>query len=76
MAAAVAELVPATRRGSVYGIFTTAYGLTWFVGSALMGVLYDRSLAAAIVFSVVAELVAIPFFLAVRGGVRRAAART
>jgi predicted MFS family arabinose efflux permease len=74
MAAAVAEMVPSTRRGSAYGVFTTAYGLTWFLGSALMGILYDRSLPALIVFSLFAELVAIPFFLAVRGHVRSAAA--
>jgi predicted MFS family arabinose efflux permease len=75
MAAAVAEMIPATRRGSAYGIFTTVYGLSWFAGSALMGILYDRSLAAVIVFSVVAELVAIPFFFSVRGQVRPASAR-
>jgi predicted MFS family arabinose efflux permease len=68
MAAAVAEMVPASRRGSAYGIFNTAYGLSWFVGSALMGVLYDLSLPAIVIFSVVAELVAIPFFLIVRRG--------
>jgi MFS family permease len=73
MAAAIAEMVPATRRGSAYGIFTTAYGLAWFVGSALMGILYDRSVPSVMVFSLVAELVAIPFFLAVRGQVRPAA---
>jgi predicted MFS family arabinose efflux permease len=68
MAAAVAGMVPASRRGSAYGIFNTAYGLSWFVGSALMGVLYDFSLPAIVIFSVVAELVAIPFFLIVRRG--------
>jgi len=40
--------------------------LSWFVGSALMGVLYDFSLPGIVIFSVVTELVAIPFFLIVR----------
>jgi len=75
MAAAVAELIPASRRGSAYGIFTTVYGLSWFAGSALMGILYDRSLTAVIVFSIVAEFIALPFFLSVRGQVRPANAR-
>ena len=56
----VAEMVPANRRGSAYGVFTTAYGVSWFLGSALMGILYDRSLAMLIAFSLLAELVAIP----------------
>jgi len=61
--AAVAELVPADRRGTAYGVFNAAYGVFWFVGSALMGVLYDRSLPALIAFSVLTQLVSIPLFL-------------
>jgi predicted MFS family arabinose efflux permease len=74
MAAAVAEMVPASRRGSGYGIFTAVYGLSWFAGSAVMGILYDRSLAAVIAFSIIAEFVAIPFFFAVRRQVTGAGA--
>ncbi|HLG52100.1 MAG TPA: MFS transporter [Chloroflexota bacterium] len=65
MAAAVATMVPAQRRGSAYGIFNTGYGIAWFVGSALMGILYDASIPAVIIFSVVIELSAITFFLLV-----------
>ena len=61
--AAVAELVPADRRGTAYGVFNAAYGVFWFFGSALMGVLYDRSLPALIAFSVLAQLASIPLFL-------------
>jgi MFS family permease len=61
--AAVALMVPARRRPSAYGLFTAAYGLFWFLGSALIGVLYDVSIPALITFSVAAEIVAIPFFL-------------
>jgi MFS-type transporter involved in bile tolerance (Atg22 family) len=60
MRAAVAEMVPAARRGTAYGMFNTGYGLLWFAGSALMGVLYDVSLPALIVFSVLAQLLAVP----------------
>jgi MFS family permease len=60
MRAAVGGMVPAARRGTAYGVFNSGYGLLWFVGSALMGVLYDRSLPALIAFSMVAQLLAVP----------------
>ncbi len=65
MAAAVAMLAPAPRRGSAYGLFNTGYGVAWFLGSAVIGLLYDISLPALILFAVLAELAAIPLFLVV-----------
>jgi MFS family permease len=64
--AAVALMVPAQRRPSAYGLFTAGYGLFWFLGSALIGVLYDVSITALVVFSVAAEMAALPFFLKAR----------
>jgi MFS family permease len=64
--AAVAIIVPANRRPSAYGIFTAGYGVLWFLGSVLIGVLYDVSLPILIAFSMAAELAAIPFFVIVR----------
>lgn len=69
--AAVATMVPRERRPSAYGLFTAGYGVAWFVGSAIMGVLYDISLPALVSFSVLAELAAIPFFLRVRNASSR-----
>jgi MFS family permease len=66
--AAVATMVPQERRPSAYGIFTAAYGVSWFIGSVVIGRLYDVSIAALIAFSAVAQLVAIPIFLRVRKG--------
>ncbi|MEG4802361.1 MULTISPECIES: hypothetical protein [unclassified Microcoleus] len=43
MKAALAGLVPSDKRHSAYGIFNTGYGLSWFLGSLAMGILYDRS---------------------------------
>lgn len=43
MRAAVADLVPAARRGTGYGIFTAIYGLSWLVGGTLIGVSYAHS---------------------------------
>lgn len=68
MKAAVAGIVPADRRGSAFGIFNTGYGLAWFAGSALMGVLYDFSLSSLIIFSVVMQFAAMPtLFLVAKG---------
>lgn len=66
MRAAIAGMVPMNRRGSAYGIFNTGYGIFWFLGSALMGILYDISIPSLIAFSVVAQLASIPLLLLVR----------
>jgi len=63
MRAAIADIIPADKRGSAYGIFNTAYGVFWFFGSALMGILYDISIPYLVIFSVVAQLVSIPLLL-------------
>jgi MFS family permease len=68
--AAVATMVPPQRRPSAYGIFTSGFGVSWFVGSVILGKLYDVSLTGLIIFSVVAQLVAIPIFMAVAKGNR------
>lgn len=64
--AAVATMVPQQRRPSAYGIFTAGYGVFWFIGSVVIGRLYDVSIAALIIFSVVAQIAAIPIFMNVR----------
>ena len=66
MRAQVATMVTSAKRGSAYGIFNTGYGLFWFIGSALMGILYDRSIFLLVAFSVVAQLAAIPVLLYAR----------
>ena len=66
MRAAIAGMVSMDRRGSAYGIFNTGYGIFWFLGSALMGILYDTSIPALVVFSIISQLASIPLFLFVR----------
>jgi MFS family permease len=65
MAAAVAQMVPVQRRASAYGLFTAGYGIFWFLGSAVLGILYGISLPALIILSVILELAALPLFLLV-----------
>jgi MFS family permease len=63
MRAAVGQMIPTDKRASAYGLFHTGFGISWFLGSALMGFLYDWSVVAIVVFSVVIQLAAIPLFL-------------
>ncbi len=65
MRAAVADLVPAERRATGYGIFHGAYGLAWFAGSAVMGGLYARSLRVLMGFSVLLQLASLPLIVKV-----------
>lgn len=64
--AVVAPMVSPNRRASAHGLFTSVYGIAWFAGSAVIGVLFSISLTAVVVFSVIAELAAIPLILMVR----------
>jgi predicted MFS family arabinose efflux permease len=64
--AAVTLMVPVHRRASAYGLFTMGYGIFWFLGSVLIGILYTISLPLLIGFCLVAELAALPLFLLVR----------
>jgi len=63
MRAAIAEMAPMNKRSTAYGIFNAGFGLFWFLGSALMGVLYDVSIPSLIIFSVAMQLGSIPFFI-------------
>lgn len=60
--AAVAGMVPKANRASGYGVFECAFGVCWFLGSWLTGVLYDISLPLMIGVSMAAQLAAIPLF--------------
>lgn len=62
--AAVTSMVPKQSRATGYGIFECSFGIFWFLGSWLLGVLYDVSIPAMVVVSVVAQLAAIPLYLA------------
>jgi MFS family permease len=66
MRAAIADLTPVERRGFAYGVFNTVYGAGWFLGGALMGLLYEFSINYIILFAVVMELISIPLFFLVR----------
>ncbi|HEY2009507.1 MAG TPA: MFS transporter [Rhizomicrobium sp.] len=67
MAAAVADMIPAEKRASAYGLFTTIFGVAWLAGSAVEGALYDHSVLALVAVAVVAQLAAVwPLLMAVK----------
>ncbi|MDD3746400.1 MAG: MFS transporter [Anaerostipes sp.] len=61
--AAVTTMVPKASRATGYGIFECSFGVFWFLGSWLLGVLYDMSIPAMIIVSVLAQLLSIPFYI-------------
>ncbi len=63
MRAAVADLVPAERRGEGYGTFATLYGLAWLVGSFAIGALYDVAPFMAIAFAIGTQIIALMIFI-------------
>jgi MFS family permease len=62
--ASVTKLVPKSSRATGYGIFECSFGLFWFLGSWLLGVLYDVSIPAMVILSVAAQVAAVPLYLA------------
>ena len=58
--AVLVDVLPMDRRGTAFGVFDTAFGTFYLLGNTLMGFLYDASIPALIVFSVVAQLAALP----------------
>ena len=63
MKSAVSSIVPKEGRSTGFGIFQTAFGLFWFLGSWLCGVLYDANITWMVVFSVAMQVLAVPFYL-------------
>jgi MFS family permease len=64
--AAVAPMVHPNRRASAYGLFTAAYGISWFVGSTIIGALFGVSLGVVVAFAIVTQLAAVPLIMRVR----------
>jgi predicted MFS family arabinose efflux permease len=58
--AVLTGVISPQKRSTAFGLFDTGYGIAWFVGSAAMGLLYDKSVVAVAIFSMVLQLAAIP----------------
>ncbi|SMB99330.1 Major Facilitator Superfamily protein [Thermanaeromonas toyohensis ToBE] len=60
MRAAIAEIIPREKRGLAYGIFNTAYGVAWFLGSVLLGSLYAINIFYPILVAAILEALSLP----------------
>ena len=59
--------------GTAFGTFNAVYGVAWFLGSLAMGLLYDQSLTALVVFGLTMQVSAAAIFFRLRGPLRAAA---
>jgi len=57
MRAFVGKITDEHQRAHAYGIFNACFGLAWFLGSVVMGVLYEKSLWGLVVFSFVCQFI-------------------
>jgi len=64
--AVLSPTIPPDKRGTGFGVYDTVFGIAWFAGSAAMGMLYDKSIPAVVIFSVVLQLAALPIFVAAK----------
>jgi MFS family permease len=64
--AGIAQVVSMNKRGTAFGTFNGVYGIMWFLGSTLMGVLYATSLVALVAFGMAAQAAGAIMFLGLR----------
>lgn len=58
--AVLSHVLPPEKRSTGFGFFDTGFGCAWFAGSAIMGLLYDKSISALVAFSMILQLLALP----------------
>ncbi len=59
----IARVVSMNKRGRAFGVFNGVYGILWFAGSAIMGLLYGIAPLALVAFGIAAQGVAAAAFL-------------
>lgn len=63
MKAAVSKIIPSSMRSTGFGIFETGYGIAWFLGSWLLGALYDINPIYLAAVSAFVQILAILFYI-------------
>ena len=63
MKAAVSKIIPRFMRSTGFGIFETGFGIAWFLGSWILGTLYDLNPHSLVTVSVIAQLMAVVFYV-------------
>lgn len=57
--AVVAKIIPKERRATGYGIFSSVFGLAWFLGSLIVGALYGFNITMMVIFAMTMEVISI-----------------
>lgn len=57
--AIIADIIDPSNRGKAYGIFNTIYGLSFLIGSSLIGLIYNYSIIAIIIMVLIVEFISI-----------------
>src|SRR5204862_7742817 len=58
----IAPLLRRDVRATGFGLFDTGFGVAWFLGSWVMGVLYEKSILLLVIFSVALQLLSLLAF--------------
>jgi MFS family permease len=69
----ISQVVSMNKRGGAFGAFNGVYGVAWFAGSTVMGLLYDHSLIALVAFGITAQLMAAAMFVWLKRSLAEAA---
>src|SRR5262249_23546903 len=64
MRAGIATMISADKRASAYGTFGMSFGISWLIGSAIMGWLLGISTDYVMILSAVSQIAAVPLLLA------------
>lgn len=64
-AAATRFMTTPERRATAFGILNAVFGFVWFLGSVLLGVIYDQSVTAVAGVSLILQLLSVPLLLVV-----------
>lgn len=70
--AAVAQRIPRDKRATAMGLFNAIYGVAWFLGSVLLGVLYDWNPLYTVIAALALQLAACPLLWSLRTSHRSA----
>jgi predicted MFS family arabinose efflux permease len=64
MRAAIGSMAAVNHSGTAFGLFHMVFGIAWFAGSVLLGILYDYSISALAATSLILQLAGIPILIA------------
>jgi MFS family permease len=62
----IAQVVSMNKRGSAFGAFNAVFGVMWFAGSVIMGLLYDHSIPTLVALGMAAQFAAAIMFFRLR----------